>query len=64
MRERKSCHHDKLDSVREENLALRTLNSQLRLRVEAMEAGKRKAIEHWDIERIHLRQELARAHEQ
>jgi alpha-D-ribose 1-methylphosphonate 5-triphosphate diphosphatase PhnM len=53
----------KLGSVREENLALETLNSQLRLRVEAMEAGKREAIEHWDIERVHLRQELARAQE-
>jgi len=36
MRKRESCHHDRLDSVREENLAIGTLNSQLRQRVEAI----------------------------
>jgi hypothetical protein len=38
MQERESCHHDRLDSVREENH-----DSQLRQRVEAMEAKKREA---------------------
>jgi hypothetical protein len=61
MRERESCQYDKLDSVRDENHALGILNSQLRLRVEAMEAKKREAIEQWEIERAHLKQELARA---
>ena len=61
MRERESCHHDRLDSVREENLAIGTINSQLRQRVDAMEAKKREAIEQWEIERGHLRQELIRA---
>ena len=59
MRERESCHHDRLNS--EENLAIGTIKSQLRQRVEAMEAKKREAIEQWEIERAHLRQELTRA---
>jgi len=45
MRKRKICQYDKLDSVREEHLALGALNCQL-LRVEA---EKREAIRHWDI---------------
>ena len=60
MRERESYHHDRLDRVREENLAIGTIKSQLRQRVEAMEAMKREAIEQWEIERGHLRQELIR----
>ena len=53
-------HHGRLDSVREENLAIGTINSQLRQRIEAMEAKKREAIEQWEIERGLLRQELTR----
>jgi hypothetical protein len=61
MRESESCQYDKLDSVQDENHALGILNSQLCLRVEAMDVKKREAIEQWSIERVHLRQELARA---
>jgi hypothetical protein len=61
MRERESCHHGRLDGVREENLTIGTINSQLRQRIEAMEAKKSDAIEQWEIESVHLRQELTRA---
>jgi len=36
------------------------LSSQLSLRVVSMEASKREAIDHWKIERAHLKHELTR----